>query len=135
MNVKRFIFGCLGVFSFIFLYEWILHGGFLNELYMQSASLWRTEDELQSHYFWQVMGQAVLAVGFCRLFLMKKIETGTLAEGARFGVWVGLILCSPYLILYAAQPLSRELIFSWCAGGIVELGFSGVIMAAVYRSY
>ncbi len=132
MNAKRFGLSCLAVFAFVFFYEWIFHGVILKETYRQTASLWRPESDMESYFIWLTLGQLLFSVLFCVIFLRGYKNEG-LAEGARYGLLIGLIFNAPNLIFYAVQPLPGMLVVEWCVGGTLEIAIAGVILAAVYR--
>lgn len=132
MNVQRFIFASAVVFVFIAIYEWVFHGILLHDMYTQTASLWRTEAEMQSKFHWLLLGQLFLAIMFCFIFT-KGYENKGLAEGLRYGILIGLLFIGNNLIMYAVQPFPTKLVISWIVGGIVEGAIAGLILAAVYR--
>lgn len=132
MNVQRFVIGSIVVFVYIFVYEWIFHGMLLQDMYAQTANLWRTEEEMWSKFHWLVLGQLIFAVMFCFIFT-KGYENRGLAEGLRYGIFIALLFVGTDLIMYAVQPLSAKLLIAWMVGGIVEVAIAGTIMAAIYR--
>ena len=132
MNAKLFLFSCLGVFVFVFIYEWVFHGVFLEGLYQQTSHLWRTEEEMFLKFHWMVIGQLVLSVMFCFIFT-KGYENRGIGEGVRYGLWMAIFLSSPSLIMYAVAPYPFALIAAWIVGGVVEFMIAGVILASIYR--
>ena len=69
MNTKRFVLANIAVFVFIFIYEWLFHDVCLGDIDRNTASLWRPEAEMQAHFIWLVLGQLVISVMFCFIFL------------------------------------------------------------------
>ena len=64
----------------------------------------------------------------------KGYEDKGLAEGLRYGVFIGLLVfVGRNLIVYAVQPVPAKLVIAWICGGIVELAIAGIIVAAIYR--
>ncbi len=45
MNKQRYVISALVTFVFVFLYEFLVHGFLLGDLYKQTAQLWRSEKE------------------------------------------------------------------------------------------
>ena len=132
MNIKRFLLATLVVFIFIVFFEWIFHGIILGEMYLTSQTLWRTEEAMQAHFIWLVIGQLLFTVMFCFIFTRGYADKGWL-EGLRYGVYVTLLLAGPQLILYAMQPIPRILMFYWLMGGLVEMMIAGILIALIYR--
>ncbi|MBM2830598.1 MAG: hypothetical protein HW411_1388 [Gammaproteobacteria bacterium] len=132
MNTKRFIPAIIAVFTFVFIYEWILHGYFLTGLYESTPALWRTKTEMPGYMMWLMFGQLVFSVMFCFIFL-KGYENKGPMEGVRYGILIGLLAIAPNLIFYAVQPLPGILVVYWCIGGLVETIIAGVILASIYK--
>ena len=130
MNTKRYLLTSLIVFAFIFIFEWIFHGMFLKDMYMATASLWRP----QGQCVWNAMLTAQILFAFVFTFIFTKgYENKGIAEGARYGLLIGLLFVPNHLIFYAVQPLPFNLILAWIIGGLVETILAGIILAAIYR--
>ena len=132
MNKEKFILSCVSVFAFIFLFDWVMHDFVIKNLYEDTSSLWRDDEEILVFLFWRVFGQLILAVFFCLIFLHGYEKKG-LGEGARYGFLIGLLMTAPVFIQFAVQPLPTNLLVSWLVGGVLELILAGVILAAIYR--
>ncbi len=132
MNTKRFIPSIIAVFTFVFIYEWILHGYLLAGLYESTPSLWRAKTEMPAYMNWLMLGQLVFTIMFCYIFL-KGYENKGLMEGVRYGILIGLLFIGPDMIFYAVQPLPANLVVYWCIGGLIEMIIAGVILASIYK--
>lgn len=132
MNKKRYWLATLVVFIFIFFYDWIFHGVVLRDLYMATASLWRTHEVMQMFFGWIIAGQLLLSIMFCWIFTKGYQQRGLL-EGVRYGLYIGILMSAPEMIRYAVQPISLTLLWSWIGGGILEFIIAGIITAAIYR--
>ena len=130
MNIKRFILASLAVFVFIFIYEWLFHGLLLKDMYTATASLWRPQG--QCIFPAMLAGQILFPLIFTFIFT-KGYENKGLAEGARYGLLIGLLFVPNHLIFYAVQPLPLNLVAAWIIGGLAEMILAGMILAAVYR--
>ena len=133
MNTKRLVISSIAVFIFIFIFEWLFHGMILADAYQATAQLWRTEADMQSHFYWMLLGQLLFAVMFCFIFTKGYQQKG-LAEGARYGFYMALFISTTTLVMYAVTPYPGTLVTAWIIGGIVELVLAGMILAAIYRS-
>jgi hypothetical protein len=132
MNPKRFLLAWIGVFVVIFGFEWLFHGMYMKEMYLQTASLWRTEAEMHALFHWMLIGQFLFAGIFSYIFT-KGYENKGIGEGVRYGFLIGLLMGAPQLIMYAVAPYPMEMIVKWIVGGIVEFCLAGVAAAALYR--
>jgi len=128
----RFLLAVLVVFGFVFLYEWALHGWLLADEYARSAALWRPPETIADHLAWLIAGYLIFVVFFGLIYLRFR-RTGRMAEGALYGLLVGLLLCGVNLIFYAVQPLPLSLVIYWCLGVLAEGLLAGLLMAAVYK--
>ena len=132
MNKEKFILSCLSIFTFIFLFDWVMHDFVIKNFYEDAPSLWRHNKGILSFLFWRVFGQITLAVFFCLIFLHGYEDRG-LGEGARYGLLIGLLMTAPIFILYATQPLPKNLFIFWLVGVVLKLILAGIILAAIYR--
>ena len=128
----RYIIASLAVWVFMFGYEWLLHGVILEPFYLETPDLWRTCAAMGNHFHWLVLGQMIFAFLFSYIFT-KGYENRGIAEGARYGWWIGLLLAAPNLIMYAVQPLPALLVMGWSVGGLIEGTLGGMVLAAIYR--
>ena len=133
MNVKRFISASIAVFLFIFFYDWVFHGIYLRDLYMQTQNIWRPETEMTQYFGWVVGGQALLSVIFCAIFL-KGYENRGIFEGVRYGFLIALLMTGPMLIMYAVQPIPIELLCNWVVGELIQYTVAGGLLAAIYKA-
>jgi len=87
---------------------------------------------MQAHFIWLVLGQLVISVMFCFIFL-KGYENKGVMEGVRYGGLISLLFIGPNLIFYAVQPLPLNLIVYWSIGGLIEVMIAGAILALIYQ--
>jgi hypothetical protein len=133
MNPKKLFFAFLAAFVFIFLYEWVFHAVLLKSSYMEIPVLWRAETDFQTHFPLLVLGQAVMAFFFTMIFASGFTGGAGAGGGVKLGIMVGFFGVGANLIQYAVQPLSAQILISWCVGGLLEFAFVGAIVGAIYR--
>lgn len=107
MNGKKFILASIAVTIFIMVFDFLFHGMYMSQAYEQTASLWRTQAAMKSHMLWMILGQIILSLGFVALFT-KAFKRGGIAEGAIYGLLVGLIFIGNYLIYVCRSALFHE---------------------------
>ena len=132
MNIKRFMLSVITLFVFLFLFDWMLHGWLLKTTYEQTASLWRTPQDMQQHFIWLLLGQYLIALMFCFIYT-KGYEGRGVGEGVRYGLYVAILFTGPHLIAYAAQPIPLYLIGYWILGALSEFILGGIILSLIYK--
>ena len=133
VNTKRLwpTFGA--VFAWIFFSDFLIHGMWLKQTYMNSPSLWRPEAEMNQYMSWMMSGQMLTAFFFSFIFT-KGYEGKGWQEGARYGVLMGLFTCSQMLMQYSVTPLPAALFWSWISAGMLQAIMAGVVASWVYKN-
>ncbi len=95
MNTKRWLLASVAVLVVIAVLEFVIHGVLLSGVYKQTASLWRSEKDMQQvvWIFW--LGFLVFAPFFALIYA-KGYEKGKpgLGQGLRFGfTWAPCCRC------------------------------------------
>src|SRR5690606_29362442 len=119
VNTKRLIITMFAVFVYIFISDFVIHGLILKETYMQTADLWRTEEEMKSFMIWMFLGQFIIAKFFTLIFV-KGYENKGVAEGVRFGILMSGVSVGAMMIQYAVIPMTTDLIIAWIVLGILQ---------------
>jgi hypothetical protein len=117
----------------VFCFEWIFHGMILRESYVQTASLWRPDEEMKARLGWLIAGQFLGSVMFCVIYALRGGPQRGIGQGIGYGLLIALLLASTSLVTYAVQPLPLSIVGSWFAGGLVEMLIAGAILGAIYR--
>ncbi len=132
MNTKRFIFSALAGFIFIFAFEFIFHGMLLKPAYEQTASLWRSPEEMQNFFQWSLMTQ-ILFAGMMAYIFTRNFEGKGIGEGVRFGLMFGILMGVAQFGMYAYMPIPMSLALAWAGGAVVEMTGLGIIFALIYK--
>lgn len=132
MNIKRFIVAVMLGFAFIFGFDTFWHGQLLMEHYQQTASLWRSQENMQAYFPVILITQFLMSLIVVYLFA-QNYEGKGIGEGIRFGLPVGLLIGILLSGSYAYMPITAFIAGMWLLGGIlIGLGL-GIISALVYR--
>jgi hypothetical protein len=127
---KRIWIGTAAVFVVIAVVDFILNTAVMESDYQATASLWRPEGEMKIWLFYVVYAFTAF---FFTLIFSKGYEGKGLAEGARYGFYVGMLMAVPMAYgSYAAMPITYSLALKWFLGGLVEYVLAGVAVAAVF---
>ena len=131
MNIKRFFIASIVVFIMIQAIDWLVHGVLMAKWYQDIKGLWRPE---MMDYMWvMVLGSLFYSFMFVFIFTKGYEERGVV-EGARFGLFIGLLMyVSGIFGQYAMYPIPFGMAMIWLAYGTIEMVIAGMITAAIYR--
>ena len=132
MNHKRGFIALICAFIVIFLFEFLWHGMLMKGAYMEVANLWRSETELQAHFWSLILGQLIIAFAFTGLYV-SKIGINSAATGAGYGIVIGIFFAGSNFIQFAVQPLTTKILWMSIIGGVVELAIVGAIIGTIYK--
>ena len=130
--MKRFSLAFLAAFVFIFLWGWLYNGVFLKDVYAQTQSLWRPQNETMNLFHWIIIGQAILVLAFVMIYA-SGFAGGGVAAGIRLGIMLEILAIGARMMMYAVQPLPAKLIVYWSVGGLIEMIVTGAIVGAIYK--
>ena len=117
---KQILIATIGVFLSLFLYGFVAWGTVLTDFMANNTSptMWRPDAEQMGNMPWIIGGQLLLAYVFVRIFLVGYQGRG-IAEGLRFGGWVGLLFAATYMMFYALHPVAISFM---TVGALVDMG-------------
>ena len=133
MNAKKIFITSLVVFIFVFLFEMILHGFILKGLYIETASLWRSPEEMQS-FFPLSLGVQLLFSVFSVLFYKSVVKEYSVKSGVVFGAFLGLLFGVSQFGLYAYMPIPMLLAEVWLLGIFLECLIIGLIIGLLNKA-
>ena len=130
MNKQRYVISVLVTFVFVFLYDFMVHGFLLKDLYVQTKELWRPEEEYKM--FVMTMSQLGFSAVLAYIFTLNYEGKG-IGEGIRFGLYIGMLLGIIEMGKYSYMPIPMVLMLGWVlAALLIGLG-SGVVLSLVYK--
>lgn len=128
---KYFWWSVIGVFAWTWVSNWMIHGKILQETYMQTASLWRTQDDMKDHFMWIILGQFLISFWMCWIFPYGFKNEGSW-EGLRFGMWIGFFSAAHTFIQYAVVPIPMNLMWAQCLLTIAQSMIAGWVVWKVW---
>jgi hypothetical protein len=131
MNHKRGVVALLIAFVVIFCFEFLWHGVLMKSAYMETAALWRTNDDFMRHLWVLVVGHAVVAFAFTGLYI-SKVGLQSAATGLGYGIVIGIFCAGGCLIRYATEPVTIRILWMWIGGGVIEFAIVGALVGAIY---
>ena len=133
MNPKRLILAIVVVFITVFATNFLIHGIWLNGIYKETASLWRTEADMQKHFPFMLLGQFLFASTFVVIWSKGIPSVATLGRSCLYGLTMGLFAEALTLITYVVQPMPGHLMAKWFIAGLVQGVLMGVVVFFVGR--
>jgi len=134
MNFPRVAIAALVAWVVYLGVSFVVHTMLLTDIYVQHRSVMRPEDQANAIL---PIGFAFALVGFFAFAYAyaKGYEGGKgLQEGLRFGVLVGILLCSFSTIWdYMVWPMGRRLLLAWMVDYIVEFALYGMLVGLLYK--
>ena len=70
VNCKRFMVSVLAVFAFIWGFDFLFHGYYMQDMYQASSNLWRPQEDIQAYMGLMLGGQFFWALMFCCIFIV-----------------------------------------------------------------
>ena len=135
MNMKRWLLASVAVVVAIGVLEFLIHGVLLSNMYKQTASVWRSEAEMQK-MMWVFWAGILVFAPFFVLIYTKGYEKGRpgLGQGFRYGLYVGAMLSVMNSFgWYVLLPIPLALAFCWFLAILVENIVAGVAAGLVYH--
>jgi hypothetical protein len=135
MNTKRWLLASVAVFVVIAVMEFFINGVLLSDMYQQTASVWRAQEEIQRMMWVFWIGYLVFAPFFALIYV-KGYEKGKpgLGQGFRCGLYVGGMLSVVHSFgWYVILPIPLVLAFYWFLAILAEFIAAGVAAGLVYR--
>jgi hypothetical protein len=132
MNHKRGVIAFVVAFVFIFLFGFLWHGILMKGAYMETAALWRTDPDFNSHFWILILGHAVMAFAFTGLYV-SKVGIQSTATGFGYGIVFGIFCAGIDLVRFAVGPLTVKILWMWIAGSLVGFAIMGALVGAIYK--
>ena len=129
---KKVLIGWVAVFVAMSLCGYIIHEVLLKSTYQDPSMtmLWRPPMEMKMSLIFLVN---IIVSYFLTLVFSKGYEGKGIAEGVRFGLFVGLVMATPMAYAtYATMPITYSLAVQWFIYGILEYIIYGVVLTAVF---
>ncbi len=130
MNKKRYVKALIATFVVIYAMDFMVHGVILASWYERTAVLWRAPDTM--HMWIMFISQLLFAVVFVYIFTTNYENKG-LAEGVRYGSYIGALLATIDLGTYCYLPVPFVLTLAWIVASFVKCVLGGLAACAAYR--
>jgi hypothetical protein len=127
---KKVWVGFIAAFLVFAILDTIVNVVLLKGSYESTAQLWRPEAEMKIWLFYVVYAFQAF---FLSLIFSKGYEGKGVSEGARYGLYVGLMVAIPMAYgTYGAMPIPYHLALQWFIYGTIEFIVAGCVLAMVF---
>lgn len=131
LNKKRLWIGMIALAFYVMFSDFIIHGPLLGKLYMDSASSWRPEAEMNQLFPLMFVGQFLTGALFLLIFA-KGYQKGGWIEGVRFGLVMWAFLLGGKLIQFVVSPIPQNVMIAWAFTDLFQTTLGGVLASWVY---
>jgi len=130
MNMKRFMIAAVCAFAFVFIYEFIVHGILLKDMYNQTADIWRPQSEANM----PIMLLSQVLFGLAVAFFYPIVGPDTDCKKAiPFGVGLGLVMAAPQIASFCYLPIPMKLSLLWMLTEFFKAFGTVFIVARIYN--
>ncbi len=129
---KKFWIAFIVIFILWNVLDFIVHGVILSSAYQSEDVMKLMRPDMQSKMWIFYITTLIMSFAFTWIF-SKGYEGKGLAEGVRYGVFVGLLMATPMAYSsYAMYPLPYSLVLQWFIYGMIHYIILGIVIALVY---
>lgn len=135
MNVKRWLISSVAVFVVFSVVGYVVHGVLLDDIYQQTALVWRSKSDMQSMMWLMSIGTAIVALMFAFLYTKgyERNKPGVW-QGLRFGLYIWLLVSVGMAFgWYVVLPIPAALSIYWVISGLIQSLLAGVVVGLVYK--
>ncbi len=114
----------------LFVFDSIFHGVLLEKSYMQTASLWRSKQDMGDYLFFNIAMYLIssgLIVAIFKQFILNLNKKELLNNCFKGGLLLGFLVGTVLLGFYAYMPISLDLAIAWFFAGVAH----GVLIAVI----
>ena len=135
MRLRQYLLAWVGAFAVIVVGDTLIHQIWLGPFYQATAAWWRPADQMQSLVHVMRLSQVSLAILLTFIYAKGyEPRNGTLWQGFRYGVLMGLILAVPSNLMCAfSHAYPPRLIISWILGMLLEVVVAGMVIGLLYK--
>jgi hypothetical protein len=135
MNSKRAALAVLAAWIVDGVYGFIVYGNLMKDEFAKYPGIFRPMDGGQMTFMPYLFLGTLIAIAVATYMYTKGYEGGSgLAEGARFGLAIG-ILVGGYgsIIGYATMNVGRRFTGAMFLAGLIEWMIAGIVIGLVYK--
>ena len=128
--MKKVLIGTVAIFIAMSAFNIIVHGMILGEAYKATASLWRPDMQSMT---WIYSIISLVGAFFFSFIFSKGYEGKGIAEGARYGLYIGIWMSIGMAYgTYAMIAIPYKMALQWFIFGVIGYVIYGIILALVF---
>jgi hypothetical protein len=119
-TMRQWVIPVAIISAIIIAFNWVYHGILLADLYKETASFWRPEEEMKQFFPYCIARQIITAIIIvCLYCCCTKGTCGSCPKtGTKFGFKIGLLLGLHSAATYIYQPIPLNLAIFWLVGEV-----------------
>jgi hypothetical protein len=130
--MKKVLLGFAVVFVVLVVLDLLIHNVLLAGAYESMQNVWRSD---MAQKMWILYIVKLFVAFFFSFIFSKGYENKGIAEGVRYGFYMGLLLGVPYAYgTYASFAIPYYVALQWFIYALVEYIIAGIALALVFRS-
>ena len=135
MRLRQYLLAWISAFAVIVVGDTLIHRIWLGPFYHATAAWWRPAEEMHSVVHLLLLSQLTLAIALTFIYAKGyEPRNGTLWQGFRFGVLMGVLLAVPQNLMNAfVYPYPPTLIINWMLGTLLEVTVAGMVIGLLYK--
>ncbi len=128
---KKFLTGALVMVVWMNAFSWLWHGSVLKVRYMETASLWRSQEDMKG---WAIiLGVSLTALIASHIFY-KGYEGKGFGEAVRFGFIISLLFSGIWFINYATQAIPEDIFYMWFLGDLISYTIGAIFLSFIFKT-
>lgn len=133
-EIKKYVMPTIIVFIVITIFNIIFHGMIMEKMYLANSHYFRNPDIIHKHKYLMWIANLIYSFAFCFIYSKgHEKREDTLGQGARFGLWISLLIWVPQAIVgYTIYPIPAVLQIRWLVGYTIQSLIAGMTAAKVF---
>ena len=128
--MKKMIIGGIAAFVFVFLFEFLVHGLLMKDLYTATKSVWRPQEE--SNMAIMLLSQFLFAMAVAFFYPIVGPDKEC-KKAIPFGFGLGLVMAMPQIASYTYLPIPISLSLIWAAASFFKALGCAFIVSKVFN--
>jgi hypothetical protein len=126
---RKIILSTITVFILWTIIDFVVHGILLDNLYKETASLWR--DPMNDTL---LLASSLVAAFFFVYIYARFFREHSVSTGWKYGLYYGLAWATGMAFsTYAAMPIPLEMAWSWFFCVLAEAFLGGIVLGAIMK--
>jgi hypothetical protein len=118
----------------LYVFEAFWHSQFMMPLYEKTQNVWRSWPEMQALNGYYILGLILIGITLSFIFT-RNYQNGGLAEGIRFGFYLGLLIGLIQFMAYIYLPIPMEIGVRWFFGWVIEGVIAGITLSLTFMAF